>query len=388
MTEAPRRGLRYIVALDGLRGIAIIMVMLHNFTMTSATTEPWLGRAFHWGWVGVQLFFVLSGYLITRNLLTMTLSPGVLTAFMVRRWLRIVPICYATLLVYFFVVPLLFDAPSIVAARPTQIWYWLFLSNWAEPLGVAAPGLGHLWSLGVEVQFYLAWPLIVMAVRPPRFARACVAIVVLGLVLAVVMRLGGASPMSVYKFTVTRMNALAMGALVAVVAQRPSTRLPVRGLAWGTGTALCAIVIWRGGFDYADVVVETVGMTLSAFLFALWLLPIAGVTASRDGLAVRLPSAAWLRSVGSVSYGMYVLHYPLHWAAMKRLYPHLLEVDGSVSTWRLSAYVVGASLATFLLARVVWTVVERPVLALKRFFPPTGVRQPTIRVKTLAAPGQ
>jgi peptidoglycan/LPS O-acetylase OafA/YrhL len=386
---APRRGLRYLVALDGLRGIAIVMVMLHNFTMTSAASAPPLGQVFGWGWIGVQLFFVMSGYLITRNLFASPLTPRALAAFMIRRWLRIVPVCYATLLVYFYVVPLLFDAPSIVATRSTQVWYWLFLSNWSEPFGIAAPGLGHLWSLGVEIQFYFLWPVVVLLAGPRRFARACVAVIILGLVAAVALRAGGASYQSVYKFTVTRMSALAMGALVAIIGMRPGAgaRIPVRALAWSTALALVAIAVWRRGFDYRDVVVETAGLKLAALLFALWLLPIAGVTPGEDSLAVRVPSMPWLQAVGRVSYAMYVIHYPLHWAAMKHLYPHLLEADGSVSTLRLGAYVVVASVATYVLAHLTYRVVERPVLALKQFFPPTGVRSPTIRVKTLAAQG-
>jgi peptidoglycan/LPS O-acetylase OafA/YrhL len=386
--EAPRRGLRYLVALDGLRGIAIIVVLLHNFTMTEARAVPLLGHLFEWGWIGVQLFFVMSGYLITRNLLAANFSPGVLTAFMVRRWLRIVPVCYALLLLYFYVVPWIWGAPALVAARSSQLPYWLFLSNWAEPLGVWAPGLGHLWSLGVEVQFYLAWPLVVMAFGKRRLGTVSVAVVVLGILAAIALRAAGASSMAVYKFTVTRMNALAMGALVAVVAERPGVRVPARALAWGTALALAALAIWRGGFNYQDAVVEVVGFPLTALLFAVWLLPIAGVAGSAGSLAVRVPSTPWLRSVGRVSYGMYVAHYPLHWFVMHRLYPRLLEADGSVSTARLGAYVVAASLATFAIARVSWTLIERPVLALKRYAPPTGVRNPTMQIKTLSARGQ
>jgi peptidoglycan/LPS O-acetylase OafA/YrhL len=390
--EAPDRGLRYLVALDGLRGIAIIVVLLHNLTMTSARTPPLLAQLFEPGWLGVQLFFVLSGYLITRNLLATELSSAVLTAFMVRRWLRIVPICYALLAVYFYAVPLVVDAPTIVAKRPLQIWYWLFLSNWTEPFGLAAPGLGHLWSLAVEVQFYLLWPLVVLAVGPKRLVRACVAVIVLGFVCAATLRVAGASPMAVYKFTITRMGALAAGGLVALVAQRPSLRVPSRALALGAGAALVAITVWRRGFDYADPVVEIAGLPLSTLLFVLWLLPIARATSSRadparDTLAVRVPSTPWLRAIGRVSYGMYVLHYPLHWAVMDRLYPTLLAANGSVSTWKLGAYVVVASVATYLLARVLWMAVERPVLSLKRFFPPTGVRRPTAPLETLAARG-
>jgi peptidoglycan/LPS O-acetylase OafA/YrhL len=391
--SSPRRGLRHLVALDGLRGIAIVMVMLHNLTLTRAPSAPLLGQALEWGWVGVQLFFVMSGYLITRNLLAMPMTPSALTAFMIRRCLRIVPICYALLAAYFYVVPLLFDAPSIVAAREHQRTYWLFLSNWTEPFGLAAPGLGHLWSLGVEVQFYLLWPLVVLLTGTRRFARPCVAVIVLGIVAAASLRAGGASFMAVYKFTVTRMAALGMGALVAALGTRPGVgaRIPVRALVWGSMLTLLAIVVWRRGFDFRDAVVEIVGLNVVAFLFALWLLPIVGVTGVtgvQGNLAVRIPSWPWLQSVGRVSYAMYILHYPLHWAAMKRFYPRLLAADGVVSTPRLAAYVVIAGVATYALALLTWRVVERPALGLKRFFPLTGVRSPTIRVDALGAQGR
>ena len=388
-SPAPDRGLRYLVALDGLRGIAIIMVMLHNFTLAYATSP--LGRALEWGWVGVQLFFVMSGYLITRNLLAANLTPGALTAFMVRRWLRVVPICYATLVTYFFVVPLLFDAPAIVAARGTQIWYWLFVSNWTDPFGLGAPGLGHLWSLAVEVQFYLAWPLVILVAGPRRMGRACATVIALGIAAAIALRLGvgRSSYMAVYEFTVTRMSALGMGGFVAILAQRPSNvgaRIPLRRLAVGTSLALLAMVIWRRGFDYSDVVIETVGLPLIALLFTLWLLPIAGVRpGGEDSLAVRVPSSPPLQALGRVSYGMYVLHYPLHWAAMRHLSPYLRAADGSVSTVRLGAYVVLAGVATYLLARLSWAAVEGPLLALKHQFPPTSVRSPTMRIETLSA---
>jgi peptidoglycan/LPS O-acetylase OafA/YrhL len=370
-----RTASRYLVALDGLRGIAIVMVMLHNFTLTRAPSAPPLGQALAWGWIGVQLFFVMSGYLITRNLLAAPLTPSALTAFLARRWLRVVPVCYAMLAIYFYVVPAFFDAPSVIAARGTQLPYWLFLSNWTEPFGMAAPGLGHLWSLGVEVQFYVLWPLVVLLAGTRRFARVCVAVIVFALVTSVALRAVGASHVAIYKFGVTRMGALAMGALVAVLGTRPGVgaRIPLRALVCGTALALLAIVVWRRGFDFRDAVVETVGMNAIAFLFALWLLPLTGVTPGEGSLAVRVPSWPRLQAVGRVSYAMYVLHYPLHWAAMKRLYPHLLAADGAVSTPRLAAYVVMASVATYALAHLASRSIERPALALKRFVPATGV---------------
>lgn len=385
-------GLRYLLALDGLRGIAIILVLFHNLTMTGDAKAPLVAQCLEAGWIGVQLFLVLSGYLITRNLLSTDLSAPALKAFLIRRFLRIVPVCYVMLAIYFQVVPRLAVVPTIEATRHTQLWYWLFLSNWTEPLGVGAPGLGHLWSLGVEVQFYLLWPFVILALGQRRIAHACVAMIVAAFTFSVMLRLVGAPPMAVYKFTITRMNALATGALVAVVAPRLDLRVPTRALAVATSAALLAIVVWRRSFDYADAVVGTVGYVLIATLFGLWLLPIARSTSAPDdparrNPAVTIPSARWLCSVGRVSYGMYVVHYPLHWFGLQVTYPRMLGKDGVIVEWKLAVYVVLASVATYLLARVVWLAIERPILSLKRHVPPTGVRRPTLPLETLSSRG-
>jgi peptidoglycan/LPS O-acetylase OafA/YrhL len=391
-TPPARPGLRYLMALDGLRGIAIILVMFHNLTMTGDEQPSLVARWLEGGWVGVQLFLVLSGYLITRNLLATDLSRPALKAFLIRRCLRIVPICYAMLAVYFHVVPHFVAVPTIEAQRHSEIWYWLFLSNWTEPFGVGAPGLGHLWSLGVEVQFYLLWPFVILLIGTRRIDRACVAMIVAAFAFSVALAYLGAPPMAAYKFTITRMNALAPGARVAVLAPRLELRVPIRALAGSTAAALLAVILWRRSFDFADPVVATVGYFLIATLFGLWLLPIARSTSaaddpSRRNPAVRLPQARWLRSVGRVSYGMYVVHYPLHWFGLQAVYPRLLGADGKIVEWRLAAYVPLACVATYLIARLLWVAIERPVLNLKRHVPPTGVRRPTMPLETLAARG-
>jgi peptidoglycan/LPS O-acetylase OafA/YrhL len=384
--------LRHMLALDGLRGIAIILVLFHNLTMTGEAKAPLVADCLEAGWVGVQLFLVLSGFLITRNLLATDLSTPALKAFLIRRCLRVVPVCYLMLAIYFLIVPRLFVVPTIEATRHTQIWYWLFLSNWTEPFGVGAPGLGHLWSLGVEMQFYLVWPFVIRAIGTRRIAHACVVMIVAALTFSIMLRYVGGTPMAVYKFTITRMNALATGALVAVVAMRPDLRIPVRALAGGTAAALLGVVVWRGSFDYADPVVGTVGYVLIATLFGLWLLPIARSTSAPDdparrNPAVTIPSARWLCSVGRVSYGMYVVHYPLHWFGLQVTYPRMLGKDGVIVEWKLAVYVVLASFATYLLARVLWFALERPILNLKRHVPATGFRRPTLPLETLSSRG-
>jgi peptidoglycan/LPS O-acetylase OafA/YrhL len=121
-------------------------------------------------------------------------------------------------------------------------------------------------------------------------------------------------------------------------------------------------------------------------------LPLARPTSSRldptrETLVGRILSSAPLRSVGRVSYGMYVAHFPLHWAVLQKVRPLLKRPDGSFVTWRLAVYAAAGGVSTYVVARLVWILLEGPVLRLKRHVPPTGVRRPTVPLATLAAQG-
>jgi peptidoglycan/LPS O-acetylase OafA/YrhL len=361
--------LSFVPALDGLRGAAIVAVMLHNFSAVGATG---VARALEWGWMGVQLFFVLSGFLITRILLEADRTPGVLRAFMARRALRVVPLYFATLFVYFVVVPRVFDAPTVVAAEPHQLWYWLFASNWGDPLGFGAPGLQHLWSIAVEIQFYLLWPLVAIGAHDRRLRRLCLAIVFLSLVSNVGLRVGwSASASAVYKFTITRMSAPAIGALAALLTRRSawcSLYEKYSGaLGWGSFGALLLLGAWRHGFQHTDAVVQTIGFALVALLCAQWLLTIVLGVPALGGAAQALPSWRPLRALGKLSYGMYVLHYPLHWAAMK-VFGRALERGPWAPLLRI-VYILAAIATTTGLAALSWWLFERRFIGLKRYFP-------------------
>src|SRR5262245_39580963 len=151
----------HIPALDGLRGIAILLVIPHNADVFS-NSAAWLWPAAllaHAGWIGVQLFFVLSGFLITRNLLDSRAADNYFQSFYWRRVLRIFPLYYLTLIAGLVIAPRLFQFPSgALASLQNQAWLWTFLSNWTQPLGLEVSGFSHFWSLAIEEQFYLVWP--------------------------------------------------------------------------------------------------------------------------------------------------------------------------------------------------------------------------------------
>jgi len=155
--------------LDGVRGLAILMVMLHHFTPDHGAG---ILSVLHLGWVGVDLFFVLSGFLITGILFDAKGSANYFQNFYARRGLRIFPLYYGILLLILFALPLLqwldvIHVPGLDQVRVWQPWLWLHSSNlllawkgqWMLDSGVIR--MNHFWSLAVEEHFYLVWPVVV-----------------------------------------------------------------------------------------------------------------------------------------------------------------------------------------------------------------------------------
>src|SRR5439155_22028500 len=148
--------------LDAIRGVAILTVILHN--QRDQFPSLHLEQVFENGWMGVDLFFVLSGFLITGILVDTKPSPAYFTNFYARRCLRIWPLYYSMLFFMFAVVPLMRPAEGhMIYARSSPWWaYPLFLQNVLVPIPTSATGpLSVSWSLAVEEQFYLVWPWIV-----------------------------------------------------------------------------------------------------------------------------------------------------------------------------------------------------------------------------------
>ena len=162
---------RYVPALDGVRGVAILLVILFHHTLMRQQTP--LDRVYasiaRLGWSGVDLFFVLSGFLITGILCDAKGSPRSYRNFYVRRTLRIFPLYYAFVFFTLTIAPWLWpDTPLAEMARAemrdtSEAWSWLYLSNilFALKEGFGHPNLAVTWSLAIEEQFYLVWPLLV-----------------------------------------------------------------------------------------------------------------------------------------------------------------------------------------------------------------------------------
>jgi peptidoglycan/LPS O-acetylase OafA/YrhL len=361
----------HIPALDGLRGIAILLVFAHTFDVIHAPTGPGhhVDLLLDFGWIGVKLFFVLSGFLITGILLdtapaTRRAAPRYFRTVWIRRVLRIFPLYYGVLVVAFVIVPRLWATPP--GHGDHQIWLWTYTSNFAEPFGRGEPAFPHFWSLAVEEQFYLVWPFVVwLAGR--RGVIALSAVLVAAAIACRVLVRAHVGVEATYTFTPCRMDALAIGAAAAALVRGEQTRRAIERirpavLAAIGGAAVIAGGLW-GHVARTNIAMQHTGYTVIALGFAG--LIIAALPAA--GRPARLLSVAPLRRVGTYSYGMYVFHAPLHLFVglplLARFAPRAGLAAGLV-------YLIAATGVTFAVAALSYHLYERRFLALKQVLAP------------------
>jgi len=375
---------KHMPALDGLRGLAIALVLLHNLCGIDASGNHVLrviDSALTIGWVGVQLFFVLSGFLITGILLDDRGKQGYFRAFFARRVLRIFPLYYLALVSYFLVLPALVHLPVALSnsVQHNQVWYWLYLSNWASPINHGVPGLPHFWSLAVEEQFYLAWPLVVFFADGRKLAKLCVALVVFALAVRLGIRMRGLPPEIAYENTFARIDALALGGLGAVVVRDAAWvdwLLPRLRRIWiGVVVLALALPIGSHGLARTSFFVQTIGYTVIAMVFGLMVLSAAIAPAFEAGYKLTLSrwlSVAPLRWLGKYSYGIYVFHVPVRSLAYWFIGGERALTGGSTihQLVRVFSFAALVTVATSIVAVLSFNVFEKRFLAMKDAFAP------------------
>ena len=391
--DASRVG-KHIPALDGLRGVAILAVLLAHFTIiTPEPSADWprlAWRVLKSGWIGVDLFFVLSGFLITGILLDAKGTRGFFRNFYMRRTLRIFPLYYAVLVAIFLVIPRFHLAPADAALLEQygQWWYWLYLTNVLTAIHhfAAIPfHAGHLWSLAVEEQFYLFWPLVVHALGPRGLKRLCLAILGGALLLRLGIRLAddpnyAVYPDAVYTLLITRADTLALGGLLALLVRDADGIAIVRRLAVPAllvaAIPVAALFVKDRGLNAGGVAMQTIGYSALAIAFAA-LLALA-VFSRRGSMLSRSLTSGWLMAFGRYSYAIYLFHAfvnPPLWTALS---PHLLAEDGSMGWAARSGYIVTGVGISLTLAILSWNLFEKHFLRLKDRFPYESRRAATI----------
>ena len=367
----------HMPALDGWRGLAVLVVVLHNssFLWTYQHTLPDLlvSTLFGTGWVGVTLFFVLSGFLITGILLDTRSSPRYFRDFYLRRTFRIFPLYYVTLFIAFVVVAPLLGSPAWVASvHRYQARYWGYFANWPQGGGIV--GFAHFWSLCVEEQFYLVWPLLLVVTGPRWFPRTAVAICAGAFVFRWWFLASGGSPEWLYESTLPRCDALALGALLAYAARSPDWFHPLWRWRYHLFSAACMVVVAvtlrTRGFVAYDPLVEVVGQPAIAVVFAFPLFATVCPSNRAESRLTRWMTAKWLRLLGKYSYAIYVIHMPLH-TVLKGVAAPIVNRAGSWGSMALTfVYCATILVLSTLLAIVSWNLIEKRFLLLKNRLAP------------------
>lgn len=351
----------YYSSFNGLRGIAILLVFLRHYAGLASTWRPFQAM-----WIGVDLFFVLSGFLITGILFDSLNNPYFFRSFYIRRALRILPL-YLALFAIFFALSVFFPGAG---SNHSSVLFLLYIGNLVVPIldlakhpatvvrllihhRVVTLALGHLWSLCIEEQFYLIWPLVVFFVKDrQRLMKVALSGVLLTIGLrSIAFLLAPHSLLEagfIYSETFFRCDSLLIGAWCALWLRGvslSSNELRIKAYAWGVPAAAttllgCLLTLGRWPRLFTNPFISTVGYTGIA-ITAGSLVILSVDEASWLSSILRLPG---LSTLGSLSYGFYLfhdlprvlfetflLHHPqsllLRWLAVPSLFAVILTVS-------------------------------------------------------------
>lgn len=360
-----------IPELDGLRGLAILMVVVYHYVGTGPSGPPGsmvtsVRRFCGLGWSGVDLFFVLSGFLIGGILLDARDSPHYFRTFYLRRVHRILPIYYVFVVAFaaaaFFsnghMPPPLVLSPLAPRFLPV---YLLFLQNIFPQLGTifTHQWLAPLWSLAVEEQFYLVVPLLIRYL--PRRLLVWVLILAMGGAPAtryVLLHLG--HPGAMYAWTLSRADALSIGVLAAMLWRSPGLLDWLRAHFAHVRIALAVLFSMTLYFAFLHADMETMIMALVGFscLALFYSSLLLTVLLKPAGVLARCMRHRGLQEFGTISYCMYLIHTPINplvhwtarhaWAGVRTLPEILVTILSFLTTWGV--------------CRISWRFLEKPLI--------------------------
>jgi peptidoglycan/LPS O-acetylase OafA/YrhL len=353
----PHRALTYRPALDGLRAVAVLAVFGYHLGY----------RPLRGGFLGVDVFFVLSGFLITTVLLLEHARTGRISlgAFWARRARRLLP----ALLLVVITVALWESATAATFELPQRrtdlLWALFYGSNWNLVASAqdyfaqyqSASFVRHTWSLAIEEQFYLVWPIVVLGALwlARGRARGIVAVCVAGIAASMTLMwvlYSPADPSRAYYGTEARMHQLLIGALLAVLLMRvPAIRRPRRSGSLAAVVGMSVLVVAFISLGDATMAYYT---GLSAVVAVATALLIWGLEVAPRSLAARALGVAPARWTGKISYGVYLWHWPVILA---------IGVPVAAFAWMPARLGLDASrvLFTLAIAGLSYRLVERPI---------------------------
>ncbi len=370
----------HLPVLDGIRGLAIAMVLLLHFVgnmQPTNTIERVIVAVTNYGSYGVELFFILSGFLITGILYEARNERNYFRNFYMRRVLRIFPLYYGVLALVFLVAPLIpiLRGQTLDYLVDRQWWAWLYAVN----VYIAIQGdwsfsyLEHLWSLCIEEHFYLVWPVAVyfMASRPRLLLAVSLSVALAAMAARFAGSMMGLSWWTTYVLTPFRLDGLALGAFLAIAIRQPggADRL-LKALPWVTissAVMLVATFAWtrlvsRESMEFVLPVRASLIQVLLGCLL-VWVL-----AAPAGSSVARFFRSRWLLFLGTYSYGLYVYHHFISY------YLTVNQTEFELARWLGShgaAVALQAALGVAIslaIAYVSYEYFEKRFLLLKRFY--------------------
>lgn len=360
---------RHVPALDAIRGLAILMVTYYRFGGGSPGVAH-VGEGlplYDVGQRGVELFFVLSGFLITGILHDAKGSEHFFRNFYARRTLRIFPLYYGVILLGLVILPAISSAAAgwYSEARNEQGWLWFYGANVLQSCeGTWCLGwFNHFWSLAVEEHYYLVWPLVVYFLSRRQAIVACFALFAVSMSSRVLWTMLGGNDVAPQVFTLFRLDAIALGSGIALLVREPAgLRSLVKPAIAGLLVSLPVIV----GTTYLGRRIFTLPDTFWAIFFGAALVLV--LSAGPGGFVERLGHSRVLRFFGKYSYGMYVFQSLLIPAlAGLATAPGLARMFGSDAAGQ-AAYLTLMFIATTGMAVLSWHAYEKHFLKLKSRF--------------------
>jgi peptidoglycan/LPS O-acetylase OafA/YrhL len=338
-----------IIQLDGLRGIAVLLVVAYHYIdlqydkmdmQTVSRFEKILIHLTSVGWFGVDLFFVLSGFLIGSILLKNTGSPNFFKTFYLRRFFRIIPIYYVLLIIFGLLkISSLYQPDASVFEKDIPlIYYFVFLQNFAMGFyhTFGPIGLGATWSLAVEEQFYLIIPVLIYYIKSKYYKY----IIIAGLIMAPLCRMLFSNYYVGYTWLPSRINAPMIGFLLALLMQNEKFKLFCKSHLGGIKIFTLIFLIFSGivhvyfnagAFNHSLIGVDF-GLVVLIALF------------TESGPLFKILSSRILLFLGSISYFLYLFHQlvndMLHLIILHQKTPML---DSAYAAW-ITVFALGSCL--------------------------------------------
>ena len=347
--------MQYLPQLDGLRGVAIVAVMLFHAGIST----------FGGGFIGVDIFFVLSGFLITTLLVREYQTHGSVSLrnFYMRRALRLLPALLILLLVFCLLSFIRLDSTDARSNYVGALIVLFYLSNWARALSLHPQyPLDHTWSLSIEEQFYVLWPVILILMlttlkKPKHVLALTVCFALAAWCLRVYLTMSGSTVERIYYGSDTRADSLMAGCALGIFydsqlwkelnVARFGKYITVLAIFCGLGLLVFVCrANWRQAYMYYA------GFLAVEIFTVIVLIEMLTNTKGLICAALQTRLIVW---VGSISYGLYLWHYPIF---------RLVRSQG-YETWIIAT---AGSAITFIVASISYHFLERPLLRLRRYF--------------------